>query len=827
MAQRKRLESGGGANPGVAALPVEALRRRCDPARFPFKTTDKAEPIDGVLGQDRAVAAIEFGIGIKRPGYNLFALGPPGTGRHTLVREFLQAAAAGQPVPPDLCYINNFSEPQKPKVMALPAGRAAPLRDAMDQLVRELRTALPAVFESEDYRTRRQLIEGEFKRRQEEMFEALQTRAKERDIALMRTPVGLMFAPVHDGEVIKPEEFEKLPAAEQTRIKEDIEKLQKDLQKSMEQVPAWDKELRARIHELNRELTRFAVGHLIGTLREAHGDIEAVADYLDEVEADVVDNAFDFIRPPGAQEREGGLAPMSAQLSAQNAGEAPSFRRHRINVIVDNAKTEGAPVVYEDHPVLVNLVGRVEHSSQFGTLVTDFNLIKPGALHRANGGYLILDATRVLMQPLAWEELKRVLRSGEIKIESIGALMSLVSTVSLDPQPIPLDLKIILVGERRLYHLLCAHDPDFEELFKVQAEFGDRMDFSDEAAVYYGRHIASLVKRHGLRPFDRGGVARIVEYSQRLAGDNERLSTGFRAVLDILSEADHWAGRNGNKVANAGDVQRAIDAKIHRADWVRERIQEEIERGTILIDTEGAAVGQINGLSVLSLGGFSFGQPTRITARVRIGKGEVVDIERQVELGGPLHSKGVLILSGFLGARYCAERPLSLSASLVFEQSYGGVDGDSASSTELYALLSALSELPIDQALAVTGSVNQHGQVQAIGGVNQKIEGYFDICLAKGLTGGQGVLIPAANVKHLMLRQDVVEAAGKGKFRVIPIETIDQGIEALTGVAAGRRGADGGFPEGSVNALVEARLEGFAHAVRRFARAGKTEEEDA
>ncbi|MHA1536565.1 MAG: Lon protease family protein [Alphaproteobacteria bacterium] len=827
MADRKTRKPGGNAKPGMAALPVKALRRRCDPARFPFKTTDKAEPIDGVLGQDRAVAAIEFGIGIKRPGYNLFALGPPGTGRHTLVREYLEAAAAGEPPPPDLCYINNFTDPQKPKVMPLPAGRAVPLREAMDQLVRELRTALPALFESEDYRTRRALIEGEFKRRQEQMFEFLQTRAGKHDIALMRTPVGLMFAPVHDGEVVKPEEFEKLPAAEQTRIKGDIEKLQEELQKSMEQVPAWDKELRAKIHELNRELTRFAVGHLIGALREAHGDIEAVANYLDEVEADVVENAFDFIRPAGAQEGETNAAQMGMPLGAQNAGEAPSYRRYRVNVIVDNAKSEGAPVIYEDHPVLVNLVGRVEHISQFGTLVTDFNLIKPGALHRANGGYLILDARRVLMQPLAWEELKRTLRSGEIKIESIGALLSLVSTVSLDPQPIPLDLKIILVGDRRLYHLLCAYDPDFEELFKVQAEFGDRMDFSEESVIRYGRHIAALVKRHDLRPFDRAGVARIVEYSQRLAGDNERLSTGFRMALDILSEADHWAGQNGNKVAKASDVQRAIDARIHRADWVRERIQEEIARGTILIDTEGRAVGQLNGLSVLSLGGFSFGQPTRITARVRLGKGEVVDIERQVELGGPLHSKGVLILSGFLGARYCAERPLALSASLVFEQTYGGVDGDSASSTELYALLSALSELPIDQGLAVTGSVNQHGQVQAIGGVNQKIEGYFDICMAKGLTGKQGVLIPAANVKHLMLRQDVVDAAGKGKFRVIPIETIDQGIETLTGVAAGRRGADGSFPEGTVNALVEARLEGFARAARRFAHGGKRQEEDA
>ncbi|MDH3235321.1 MAG: AAA family ATPase [Alphaproteobacteria bacterium] len=819
MAENSGTESG---SPAAlpTALSAEALRRVCDPATIPFATTREAEPLKTVVGQDRAVAAVEFGIGIRREGYNLFALGPPGTGKHTLVHDYLTRAAAEEPTPPDYVYVNNFDDPHKPRALKLPAGRAAALHDALEALVRELRTALPGAFESDEYVSRRQMIEGEFKRRQEEMFEALQARAKEKGVALMRTPVGLMFAPVRDGEVIEPKEFEKLPAEEQERLKNDIEALQEDLQKSMEQLPAWSKELRDKLRELNREVTQFAVGHLIQAVREAFADAPAVVAYLDRVEADIVDNAFDFIRSVMAQDAGAGGA-MGGQ-PGRRAPEAPDddtlFRRYRVNVLVDNREVTGAPVVYEDHPVLGNLIGRIEHTAQFGALVTDFNLIKPGALHKANGGYLIIDARRILMQPLSWEELKRTLRSEEIRIESVGQLMSIVSTVSLDPEPIALDIKIVLVGDRQLYQLLCALDPDFDGLFKVQAEFQHVMTRTDEGVGDYARLIATLAERHELRAFDRAAVARIVEYGQRLADDKERLSTSFRDILDILRETDYWAGRNGNGTATAADVQRAIDTKIHRGDWVRELIHEQITRGTVLIDVDGEAVGQVNALSVLQLGNFSFGKPSRITARVRLGKGEVVDIERQVELGGSLHSKGVLILSSFLGARYCADRPLALSASLVFEQSYGGVDGDSASSTELYALLSALSGLPINQSFAITGSVNQHGEVQAIGGVNQKIEGYFDICSTLGLTGRQGVLIPNTNVKHLMLRHDVVEACEAGRFAVYPIATIDQGIALLTGVPAGERGVDGVFPEGSVNARVEARLEDFAKKARAFAK---------
>ncbi len=803
----------------VEALTAEALCRYCDPGMFSFRNTDELEDLDRVIGQERVVEAIRFGVGIKSEGYNLFALGPPGTGKHTIVGQFLARAAQEEPVPDDWCYVNNFVDAQRPEALRLPPGRAAPFRVDMDGLVEELKSAIPAAFESDDYRSRRQLIESEFKERNEDALEKVQERAKNQAIALMRTPMGLAFAPVKDSEVIGPADFNKLSEEEQARIKDDIEALQEELQETLRKVPVWDKELRAKIRELNREVTQFAVGHLIDALKDKNRDLPDLQSYFEAVQADVVDNAPEFLGSAGQGE---GMPQIVVPGQAPGGGgEAPDFQRYRVNVIVDNAGAEGAPVVYEDHPTLGNVIGRIEYTARFGALTTDFNLIRAGALHRANGGYLMLDARKLLLQPFAWEELKRTLRSKEIRVESLGQALSLINTVSLEPEPIPLAVKIVLVGDRMLYYLLSAHDPEFPALFKVPADFEDRMDLSPENAELYARLIATMARREALKPLDAGGVARVVEYGSRLAGDAERLSTHFRSIVDILREADYWAGQNGNGEITADDVHAAVEAKIHRSDRVRARVLEEIARGTILIDTDGEAVGQVNGLSVMQLGDFAFGQPSRITSRVRLGKGEVVDIERQVELGGPLHSKGVLILAGFLGARFASERPLSLSATLVFEQSYGGVDGDSASSAELYALLSALAEAPIKQSFAVTGSVNQHGQVQAIGGANEKIEGFFDLCRARGLTGEQGVLIPASNVKHLMLRRDVVEAARDGTFRIYPVATIDQGIALLTGVPAGERGADGTFPEGSINRRVEARLDHFAETARAFGRGPK------
>jgi lon-related putative ATP-dependent protease len=625
-----------------------------------------------------------------------------------------------------------------------------------------------------------------------------------------------------EGAVIQPEVFNALPDEVRKEIQAEIEKLQEELEAIIRQMPGWAKERNEAIRELNREVTAFTVGHPIDQLREGFAELPKVLEHLDAVRADLVENIHSILHSQQVQQQgmsDGGPGGLSAQ-------HGNGFSRYEANLIVGNADGAGAPVVYEDNPAVDNLIGRVEHMSHMGTLITDFTLIKPGALHRANGGYLILDARKVLTQPLAWETLKRNLKAREISIESLGQMLSLVSTVSLEPEAIPLDVKVVLCGEPLLYYLLSQLDPEFRLLFKVAADFDHAMDRDGGGDQDFARLVATMARREALRPFDREAVGRVVEQASRLAQDAEKISVELEEIGDLLREADFYAGEDGLPVVGRGHVQQAIDAQTRRADRLRERSQEAITREIVLVDTDGAAVGQINGLSVLQLGGFAFGRPTRITARVRMGAGKVVDIEREVELGGPLHSKGVLILSGFLASRYALDKPLSLSASLVFEQSYGGVDGDSASSAELYVLLSALAEVPIKQGLAVTGSVNQHGRVQAIGGVNEKIEGFFDICRARGLTGEQGVLIPAANRKHLMLRHDVVEAVSEGRFNIYPVETVEEGIELLTGLSAGLRGESGGFPEGSVNRLVEDRLSAFADARRDFGKDGNGDKDN-
>jgi predicted ATP-dependent protease len=769
-----------------------------------------------MLGQDRAMQAVRFGTGMRRDGYNLFALGPPGLGKHDVVRRYLEEKAAQEPAPEDWVYVNNFTQPHKPRALRLPAGQAVALRRDMETLVEELKAVLPATLESEEFRARRKIVEEQFKERPEKALAELEKQAKERQVALIRTPGGLALAPVRDGQVLEPEEFERLPAEAQARVKADLRELQDHLQTILGTLPRWEREQRDRIRELRNEATRSAVGHLIRDLRARWEATPAVVEHLDAVQQDVVENVEDFL---GGSEGGSEATPNWRRLLSG----PPSFQRYQVNVLVDHGATRGAPVVFEDHPTQANLLGSIEHLSQLGTLVTDFTLIKPGALHRANGGYLIVDARKVLQQPYAWESLKRALRSRQIRIESVAQALGLASTVSLEPQPVDLEVKTVLVGERLLYYLLAEYDPDFPDLFKVAADFEDHLERSPEGELLYARLLGAIARRENLLPLDRGAAARAIEHGARLAADAEKLSAHVENLADLLREADYWAKEAERAVMTAADVQRAVDERTRRADRVRERTLEEIRRGTVLIDTQGGAVGQVNGLSVLRLGDFSFGRPSRITARVRLGSGGVVDIEREVALGGPIHSKGVLILAGFLGARYSAERPLSLAATLVFEQSYGGVEGDSASAAELFALLSALAEAPIRQGFAVTGSVDQRGRIQAVGGVNEKIEGFFDVCRERGLTGDQGVLIPASNVKHLMLRGDVVDAVAAGRFRVFPIETVEQGIGVLTGLPAGERDAQGQFPPDSFNQRVEARLVTFAEKARAFARPEKPE----
>jgi lon-related putative ATP-dependent protease len=794
-------------------LTPQDLYRPCDISRFDFDTTAELEDSPGILGQARAEEAVTFGVGIQGAGYNIFALGPSGSGKHTQLLRSFDASAPQRPVPLDWCYVHNFQQPHRPVAIGLPAGKGAEFAQDMDRLTDEVHAALSTAFESEEFQNRRQEIQDSFQEKQEKAFDELRTQAQARGFTLLRTPAGLGFAPMKDGEVVEPEAFKKLGEVERKQMETTVSELQEELQKILRRIPREQREMQEKLRELQRDIAVTAVGGLFDDLREKHTSMPKIVDYLDHAREDIIRNVQEFV---GGEDDQAEMRQMAQAAMAVVGGPSgpPQLRRYKVNLLVDHSGSEHGPVVDEDNPTYANLIGRVEHIPQMGALLTDFHLIKPGALHRANGGYLLLDARKVLLQPFAWEGLKRALQSGKIHIESPGQVYGLLSTVALEPEPIPLDVKVGLLGDRMLYYTLSSLDPEFDELFKVMADFESDMERSDDQQLAYAHLIGHLAKDEGLRPFDRAAVGRVIEHASRLVEDAERLSTHMRQVVDLLREADYWAGRSGAEVARLEDVQAAIDAQVRRADRLRERMLEAVLREIIYIDTSGEQIGQINGLSVIELGGFAFGRPSRITARVRLGSGQLVDIEREVELGGPIHSKGVFILEGFLGARYAEDTPLALSASLVFEQSYSGVEGDSASSAELFALLSAIAELPLKQSLAVTGSVNQLGEIQPIGGVNEKIEGFFDVCKARGLTGDQGVVIPASNVKNMMLRRDVIDAVGAGTFHIYPVETVDQGISLLTGVPAGEKDVDGAYPDGTVNQRVRARLQELAERRR-------------
>ncbi len=699
-------------------------------------------------------------------------------------------------MPSDWCYINNFTEANKPRLLRVPAGRGGQLKRDMQRFVAELSTAIQSAFESDEYRLRLEAINNAFKEKEETALQELGKAASGDGVVLLRTPHGFVFAPVSGEEAMSHEEFDKLPEEEKARIGKLIEDHSERLRQLMLQLPRWRRDTQSQIKEASREFLSLAVGHLIDELRDNYSDLPEVLAFLDDVTNDVIEEGEQLREQPKSD----------GDTSSSVISGSLSTLRYQVNLLVDNAGVSVAPVVYEDNPIYPNLVGRVDHIAQMGTLLTNFTLIKPGALHRANGGYIVLDALKLLMQPYAWEGLKRSLQANQVRIESLGQAWGLVSTISLEPEPMPLKVTVVLIGDRRSYYLLKALDPDFAELFKIPADFENELPRDDDTSRQYAEYLATLIRGSGLRPFDREAVARIVEHAARLCEDAERLTANRRQMMDLLQEADHWAGKAGRKSVQREDVETALAARIRRVDRIRCKYQEEILRNTLLISVTDGRVGQVNGLAVLSLDDFMFAHPVRITATARVGEGDVIDIEREAELGGPIHSKGVMILSSFIGARYSRTIPLSLAASLVFEQSYGPVEGDSASMAELCALLSVLSDVPIRQSLAITGSVNQFGDMQAIGGVNEKIEGFFDICQARGLTGGQGVLIPVSNVKHLMLRQDVVSACAAGKFLVYAVHNVDEAIELLTGV-----------PVETINAKVAAQLAVLSAARRDFA----------
>lgn len=805
----------------MTRLDTDRLYNKCDSEQFNFESTKEINDSTTLIGQDRLSSSLEFGIGMEKDGFNIFALGSNKTNKRNHLKRFFEEKSSNKESPPDICYVNNFDDKYKPKALTLPAGKGCELKKEMGQLIEDLLPTLTSAFETEEYQNRRQSLQNQIQEEQGQTFQDLQEKAKENGVALVRTPAGFSFAPLKDdGDMMDEEEVKELSEEEREELEEKTQDLQEELQKLIQKMPSNRRKSRERLKELDQEIATYALKDLFKEIKEKFSDLEKVQDFLDDVQSDIVDNVQTIMSSQGEQQKGGNkLAQMlggNAQGQQNAAANKSMLDRYRVNVLVDHSDTEGAPVIYEENPNYKNLIGRVEYQSQMGALSTNFNLIKPGALHRANGGYLILDARQVLLEPFAWEGLKRVLKSDELKIESLGESYRMISTVSLEPEPIELNVKIILQGERLLYYMLCEYDPEFQKLFKVEADFEDEIDRSDDNHQRYAQLLAGLIEKNDLLPFDKKAVARIIEQGSRMVSDNEKLSAQTNEITDLLRESNYWAGQNDHESVQSGDVEKAIEQQTYRSARIRDKVQESINRNSIFIDTEGKKVGQINGLSVAKIGNIMFGRPNRITARVQLGKGEIIDIEREVDMSGSIHSKGVLILKGFLGERYARKRPLSLAASLVFEQSYSHIDGDSASSAELYALLSAIGNIPLKQSLSVTGSVNQHGKVQPIGGVNEKIEGFFDICNKRGLTGEQGVLIPQANEKNLMLRRDVVEAAAENKFHIHSVQTIDEGMELLTDMDMGSPDDDGSYPESTINDKITQNLDQLAERRRTF-----------
>lgn len=802
-------------------LDPSKLRVRIEPERLLHDSTADWRFEDGAAMQERAVGAIRFWASARGKGFNLFAMGQRGVGRRSAIRDQLEQIIGDVPPFEDWVYVNNFQDQNRPKALKLPFGLAIPFRDAMNVLIEDLAAAIPTAFESDDYKTRRGALEAVQQTQQEERLAGLRERAARQNIALVRTPMGFAFVPSQDGEIVKPEVFNAWPAERRAEVERNVEALQEELAALVgRELPSIERDTRQQIRDLDSETAMAVIRLAVADVSAKFLDVEPIRSHLGDVTDDLISHFHLFL----ALAKAGDEIPLASKL------EHPMLRRYAVNVM-DAVPSEGAtdrpvPIIEESDPSHSNLVGRIEHQPQQGALITDFTMIKPGALHQANGGYLILSARDVLMQPFAWEALKRCLKTSAIRITSVAERVSLISTITLEPDEIPLSVKVALIGDRHLYYMLSMLDPDFPSLFKVQADFEDDVGDDDDNLNRLAGLFAETVRHEDLLPFDRTGIAAVLEEATRLADDAQKFSLRIGAIADLAHEADYWArADDADRVAGA-HVEQAVAERRRRADRLQLRSIEMVERGIIGIDVQGAQAGQVNALSVITLGESRFGRPSRITARTRMGTGKIIDIEREVKLGGPLHSKGVLILSSFLAARFGGASPVSLSASLVFEQSYGGIDGDSASSTELYALLSALADAPISQSLAVTGSVDQFGRVQAIGGVNEKIEGFYDVCTAKGLTGDQGVLIPISNVQHLNLRRDVVEAVEAGRFVVHAVETIDQGIELLTGISAGLLQDDGAYPAGSINGRVSARLADYAETMRKLMKGRRDPDDD-
>lgn len=803
----------------ITKLTSDQLYRKCDPSKFDFNSTADLEERLSALGQDRAIHAVELGIHIKSRGYNLFCLGPEGTGKTSLVKRILEKEAKNRKTPDDWAYVYNFDEPYKPIAISFPAGQAAEFAKDVDELLEELSDSLPEIIESEEYKAALGIIRQKYKTKKEEYINVLQKKAKGKRVSLLHMQMGLVVAPMKDGEVLSPDAFEQLPEEEKKMIMDDLNAMQEEIENATQDLPRWEEKQKREITVLREKFVRSAVKDPIDALRKKYKSLQP-SRFLKQIQDNILNNIDDFV--PTDSDKQAAAAgaeedPLQLLLSKMKQPEEDKFAKFKVNVIVKNVPDSGAPIITVDYPTQGNLVGKVERIQQYGALLTDFTLIKAGALHQANGGFLLLDARKVLEQPYAWDSLKRAIASKRVKIEAPSEETSF-TTISLDPEPIPLDIKVVLTGDFEIYELLSERDPDFRDFFKVDADFGMIMDRNAENEIEYAKLIGSLSKKKQLRSLNRQAVARVIEYASRLADDAGKLTAHISSIGDLLREADYWARVSNSKQIGKNHIDQAIEAQIYRSDRIKKAMLEEIDKGTILMDVKGERVGQINGLVVYDFSRYSFGKPARITTQVRIGKGDFMDIEREISMSGPIHTKGVLILKSLISNRFAKHSPLSLSASIVFEQSYGGVDGDSASSTEYYCLLSAISNIPIKQNIAVTGSINQFGEIQPIGGVNEKIEGFFDVCAHDGLTGKQGVIIPRTNVDNLMLRADIVQAVEEGRFTIYAIDTVDDGIEILTGVKAGKADNNGNYPKGTVNYLVEESLRQYYQDYARYAK---------
>ncbi|MGW8194513.1 MAG: Lon protease family protein [Desulforhopalus sp.] len=791
----------------IGKISPEQAYAKCPLEHFSFETTDEITGHTDFSGQDRALEAVDFGIAIRHKGFNIYVNGPRGTQRHEITLAKINEKARRETASSDWCYVNNFRDPHRPKALQFPPAESAIFKNELADLITILRKTIPSAVEGEVFQEQLRIINEKLRRKVEKLFDSIEKKARTENIAVIKSEQGILFAPIDENDKpIDQEAFNRLPLESKKKFEHIITRYQAELKDILSKINTLKRDTEEIQRKLKRETVAQTVSSLINTLKKKYENCPEIKQYLQDVEDDIIEHGDDFLYKPDKEQNS---------FVRMLANSTPSFERYSVNSLVAN-QTAGAPVVYEDLPTYQNLHGRIEHRAQLGILSTDFTLIKPGSLHRANGGYIVIDAGRLLMQPYAYEGLKRSLRSGQIRIEPIERLAGLTSTATLEPEPVPLNIKVILVGDTLLYYLLKRYDPEFQSFFKVQADFEDSIDRSPENICLFGTLLASVARQNNLLPLHRSAVARVIEHAARLAGEGYKLSLAVEGLSDVLKEADYIARQGDKNVIGSIDIQSSLDAKRRREGRIKERMFEAIVKGLKHISTSGECIGQVNGVSVIALDDQAFGVPTRITALTRPGKGEVIDIEKEVDLGGPIHSKGVLILDSFLSTRYVRDIPLSLRASLVFEQSYGTIEGDSASCAELCALLSSLANVPVRQSIAITGAISQRGEIQAIGGVNEKIEGFFDLCAFRGLSGRQGVIVPKSNIRHLMLKTAVVDAIEAGKFHVWFAETVDEAIALLTTLPAGDRGPDGQYPERSVNGMVEMTLRSFAIRLQLF-----------